>query len=139
MILSLLSNFILWGSILFTNQDTNNVKVVIYQGGGYSSRSFELYVNGKPALSPFQRNTSIEMLIPEGQISIETKGMRYLTKDYEFLLDLKGSSVYYLKAYVDYDFPMTGLYITMSNKTEYNSISSKLKKIVIGEDVDQDL
>ncbi len=102
--------------------------VVIFQAGRYGEQEFDLLLNDKSVLTPFKKNTSITIEINPGEIDIKLKRTRYLQSDNHYVMKVEAGSTYYLKASLEYDFPTTGLALTVENSEQYQKIKHKLNK-----------
>lgn len=105
--------------------------VVIFQTGRYGEQEFDLWLNDKSIMTPFKKNISITIQVNPGEIDLKVKRTRYLQSDSHYLMEVKAGSTYYLKASLQYNFPTTGLALTVENSEQYLKVEHKLKKIFL--------
>lgn len=105
--------------------------VVIFQAGRYGDQEFDLLLNDESVLTPFKKNTSITFKINPGEIDIKLKRTRYLQSDNHYVMEVEAGSTYYLKASLEYEFPTTGLALSVENSEQYQKVKHKLNKVFL--------
>lgn len=114
-------------------QQEDLATIIVYRGSSYGGEPFDLWVADQPILLSMKNNTSVEFYVPAGELALSTKRSVFLQRENKYLIPVEAGHTYYLKAELEYVFPVTKLRLAVSNSKHYLKIAPKLNKIVVDE------